>query len=263
MTISPPFRLATTSFIYPDRILPNVEKLGPVFDEIELLVFESAPEKVLPSADEIRTLAAYKERFDLTFNVHLPLDISLTDPEAEKRKSAVDTIIRIMELCSPLTPSTYTLHLDFHGSKTKPADIETFRQSASESLDRLAGSISDPGLVSVETLEYPFSYAAPLVEKYNLSVCADIGHLVKYGYSVRDFFGKWARDISIVHLHGVDFSTTPPKDHVSLDRLPDPAAREIMDILSQFTGVVSLEVFNREHLDVSLDFLSRRILQET
>ena len=255
-SLSPRFRLATTSFIYPDRIVPNVEKLGPFFDEIELLIFESIPEQVLPTGEEIRTLAAYKERFDLTFNVHLPLDISLTDPSAEKRKAAAETIVRIMELCSPLTPSTYTLHLDFHGSEKEPADIDNFRQSASESLNRLAGSIPDPGLVSVETLDYPFSYADPLVEAYDLSVCADLGHLVKYGYGVRDFFERWAPRIAIVHLHGVDFSTNPPKDHVSLDRLPDPAAREIMDILSQFTGVVSLEVFNRDHLDASLEFLS-------
>lgn len=257
------FRLGTTSFIFPDRIIPNVKKLGPVFDEIELLVFESIPEQVLPSADEIRTLAAYKERFDLTFNVHLPLDISLTDPAAGKRKAASDTIINIMDLCSSLTPSTYTLHLDFHGSEKTPAAIDHFRQTASESLYHLTRSMADPGIVSVETLDYPFSFAAPLVREYSLSVCADIGHLVKYGYSVRDFFEQWRRYITIVHLHGVDFSANPPKDHVSPDRLPDHAAQEIMEVLSHFTGVLSLEVFNREHLDASLKFLSRYFLQET
>ena len=256
MTSPALFRLATTSFIYPDRILPNVEKLGPGFDEIELLVFESTPLHVLPSADEIRVLAAYKERFELTYNVHLPLDISLTDPCAEKREAAVDAMVRIMELCSPLTPSTYTLHLDFHGSENRLEDVRDFRRNASDSLDRLTGSIPSPGLVSVETLNYPFSYAAPLVEKYNLSVCADFGHLVKYGYGVGDFFEQWAPKITIVHLHGVDFSTNPPIDHVQLNRLPDPAAREIMEVLRHFTGVVSLEVFNREYLDASLAFLS-------
>ena len=29
-----PFRLGTTSFIYPGKILPNVKCLGPIFDEI-------------------------------------------------------------------------------------------------------------------------------------------------------------------------------------------------------------------------------------
>lgn len=263
MTIHLPshrFRLGTTSFIFPDRMIPNVEKLGPDFDEIELLIFESSPEQVLPSAYEIRTLAEYKERFDLTFNVHLPLDISLTDPSEQKRKAASNTILKIMDLCSCLTPSTYTLHLDFHGSEKTLADIDHFRQTASESLYHLTRSMADPGIVSVETLDYPFSYAAPLVREYNLSVCADIGHLVKYGYSVRDFFEQWTRNITIVHLHGVDFSTNPAKDHVSPDRLPDHAAKEIMEVLRHFTGVLSLEVFNKDHLDASLEFLSRYFL---
>jgi hypothetical protein len=36
-----PFKLATTSFIYPDDYIPNVKMLGPFVDEIELLLFES------------------------------------------------------------------------------------------------------------------------------------------------------------------------------------------------------------------------------
>ena len=51
-----PFRLGTTSFIYPDHIIPNVQKIGRFFDEIELLVFESSPKGVLPSREEIRVL---------------------------------------------------------------------------------------------------------------------------------------------------------------------------------------------------------------
>ena len=37
-----PFTLATTSFIYPDDYVPNVRRLGPYLDEIELLCYESA-----------------------------------------------------------------------------------------------------------------------------------------------------------------------------------------------------------------------------
>jgi len=34
-----PFKLGTTSFIYPDGYVPNVKMLGPYMDEIELLFF--------------------------------------------------------------------------------------------------------------------------------------------------------------------------------------------------------------------------------
>ena len=44
-----PFRLGTTSFIYPDQYVPNVKSVGPFVDEIELLLFESGPvESLLP-----------------------------------------------------------------------------------------------------------------------------------------------------------------------------------------------------------------------
>ena len=49
------FKLGTTSFIFPDHIIPNVRKLGAFFDEIELLVFESQPEDVLPSNEDVQT----------------------------------------------------------------------------------------------------------------------------------------------------------------------------------------------------------------
>ncbi|HAR34621.1 MAG TPA: sugar phosphate isomerase, partial [Desulfobacter sp.] len=65
-----PFRLGTTSFIYPDHIIPNVKKIGAFFDEIELLVFESKP-KEIPSPDDVKELAGLSRDLNLTYNVHL------------------------------------------------------------------------------------------------------------------------------------------------------------------------------------------------
>ncbi|MCP4721436.1 MAG: sugar phosphate isomerase/epimerase, partial [Desulfobacteraceae bacterium] len=105
-----PFRLGTTSFIYPDHIIPNVRKIGAFFDEIELLVFESMP-GVLPSRSDVRELARLSEQLDLTYNIHLPTDISLTDPSGAQQAKAADTLLQVMELFSPLNPTTHTLHL--------------------------------------------------------------------------------------------------------------------------------------------------------
>ncbi|RLB86435.1 MAG: sugar phosphate isomerase/epimerase, partial [Deltaproteobacteria bacterium] len=60
-----PFRLGTTSFIYPDHLLPNVRQIGPFFDEIELLVFESQSKGVLPSRADIRELGQLSEDLGL------------------------------------------------------------------------------------------------------------------------------------------------------------------------------------------------------
>lgn len=41
-----PFRLGTTSFIYPDNYETNVRLLAPYLDEIELLFLEGDPESL-------------------------------------------------------------------------------------------------------------------------------------------------------------------------------------------------------------------------
>jgi hypothetical protein len=74
-----PFKIGTTSFIYPASYTQNVTMLAPYVDEIELLLFESAPDS-LPSIHEIKKLLSLSKEFDLTYNVHLPIDISLSDP---------------------------------------------------------------------------------------------------------------------------------------------------------------------------------------
>jgi len=48
-----PFKIGTTSFIYPAGYAQNVKMLGPYVDEIELLLFEGAPDS-LPSTQEIK-----------------------------------------------------------------------------------------------------------------------------------------------------------------------------------------------------------------
>ncbi|HMA68212.1 MAG TPA: cobamide remodeling phosphodiesterase CbiR, partial [Desulfosalsimonadaceae bacterium] len=105
------FRLATTSFIYPDHILPNVRMLAPFLNEIELLFFESSYPGSLPGADAIQELKQQAKAHDITYNIHLPLDRSLTAAAAGDRQAAIDTLKDIFELAAPLTPSTWTVHL--------------------------------------------------------------------------------------------------------------------------------------------------------
>ncbi|MBW2248941.1 MAG: sugar phosphate isomerase/epimerase, partial [Deltaproteobacteria bacterium] len=107
-----PFKLGTTSFIYPAGYAQNVIILAPYVDEIELLLFESNPDS-LPSTHEIKKLLSLSKEFDLTYNVHLPTDVSLSDPEPSIRHAAVETLKKVMDLTAPLSPSTCTLHLSY------------------------------------------------------------------------------------------------------------------------------------------------------
>ncbi|MFO7749201.1 MAG: cobamide remodeling phosphodiesterase CbiR [Desulfobacteraceae bacterium] len=257
MTTPFPFRLGTTSFIYPDRIVPNVRKIGQAFDEIELLVFESRPETVLPSKEEIRALGRLSQELDVGYNVHLPTDISITDPSPATRQQGVEAIERVMALTAELSPSTCTLHLDLncdHDQDSAEA-VKRWQERTCHSLDRLVSRGVDLERISVETLEYPFDCLDNILDRFNLSVCVDAGHLIKCGFSIDTIFQRYAARIPIVHLHGVDFSQIPPRDHLSLEKTPTEKAEETMEILKNFHGVVSIEVFNRDNLAASLDYL--------
>jgi hypothetical protein len=96
-----PFSIGTTSFIYPDGYVPNVETLGPYLDEIELLLLESTPENHLPDEEEISKLGLLAEQYQLTYNIHLPIDLYLGDENLTERNRAVDRLGRITKLVSP------------------------------------------------------------------------------------------------------------------------------------------------------------------
>jgi len=247
-----PFRLGTTSFIYPDHIIPNVRKIGPFFDEMELLVFESSPKGVLPSRDDIRVLEQLSGELDLSYNIHLPTDISLTDISESQQARAADTLLEVIELFVPLTPTTYTLHLPMDRGMSTPRDLALWKERAHRGLELLVPQLLNPGKISLETLWYSPSYLQPLVTEFDLSLCIDAGHHFKYGHDLRTTFELFKGKIPVVHLHGVDFSGPAPRDHTRLDRLPNELFAEIAQLLSAFEGVVSLEVFNLENLNRSL-----------
>ncbi|MFH1156150.1 MAG: cobamide remodeling phosphodiesterase CbiR [Pseudomonadota bacterium] len=256
-----PFRLGTTSFIFPDAIVPNVKRLGRCFDEIELLVFESRPEAVLPSPAEVRELGVLSRDLDVSYNIHLPVDISLTDEDPGRRIRGIDTLVRVMDLFSPLNPTTHTLHLDMDRAiltpVVDPVRLRAWQDRADDSLARLCNTIPDPGLVSIETLDYPFGHLDGLIPRHGLSVCIDAGHLIRRRYPMASLFDQYDDRIPIIHLHGVDFSRNPPRDHQGLDKTPDNALRETLLLLERFTGVLSLEVFNAPNLIASIRTLER------
>jgi sugar phosphate isomerase/epimerase len=81
----------------------------------------------------------------------------------------------------------------------------------------------------------------------------DLGHLIVHGEDLKRVSDKYLDKTSIIHLHGV----ADRKDHLALDRLPKPLVTPVFEILDQFSGSVSLEVFSFENLNTSLAFLER------
>ncbi|MEH0022154.1 MAG: cobamide remodeling phosphodiesterase CbiR [Desulfobacter sp.] len=255
-----PFRLGTTSFIYPDHILPNVRKTGRFFDEIELLVFESQPRDVLPTPADVMELNALGKALDLTYNVHMPVDVSLAAASSLERQRAADTLALVMERFSPLAPTSHTLHLDMDRRISGPEEISAWEDRARKGLDLWVPHLDDPTAVSVETLWYDPVILSGIIEDYNLSACLDLGHHFKYGYDLCESIDRYKGRVPLVHLHGVDFESPGkdgmPKDHIGLDRLPGELFGRVAAFLETYTGTVSLEVFGLVHLESSLKALA-------
>ncbi len=246
------FKVGTTSFIYPEGYVQNVKRLAPYLDEIELLLFESAPES-LPSTHEVKQLFNLSKEFDLTYNIHLPIDISLGAPEPSIRHFALETVKQVMDLTTTLSPSTYTLHLTYDEAGFDDEQVQRWRDRLNTSINKLVSAGISGEMISIETLDYPLDWVEDILLDFNLSVCIDVGHLILCGFDPETVFNKYKKRTPILHLHGVDNH----KDHLPLDRLTKEDAETVIKILKQFEGVVSLEVFSFDHLKASLNFLEK------
>jgi len=250
-----PFKLGTTSFIYPDHYVPNVKMLGPYLDEIELLLFESLSDDALPSKAVIEELSHLAREYDLTYNIHLPTDVSISDAQPEKQQQAVNTILSVIDRVAPLCPTAYSLHIPYSQKSFDKDTVKSWQRCVFKNLEKiLAGEIAAES-IAVETLDYRFDLLNDTLAGLNLRVCLDIGHLIAHGYDLKALFNKYVDKTAIIHLHGVKNG----HDHLALNKLPDEFIEPVLAILKRFTGSVSLEVFAFDDLKFSLAFLERNM----
>jgi len=248
-----PFKIATTSFIYPDLYIPNVKMLGPFVDEIELLLFETAPVASLLSAAVIDELKHLSQELQVSYNIHLPTDISITDPSPVKQDQAVDTLLSIIERVAPLSASSHTLHVPYEIDVNDDDHLRQWQAAVYRNLEKIVLAGVPAEKIAIETLDYPVERIENIIEELNLSICMDLGHLIIHGYDISTFFNKFANKISIIHLHGV----IKNRDHESLQNLPAELMKSVIKLLGNFTEMVSMEVFSFIDLINSLDCLEK------
>ena len=251
-----PFRLSTTSFIHPAGYSDNVRLLAPLVDEIELLFLESAH---LPSAGQISELRALADTLEVTYNIHLPMDISLADPSPDIRRRSREVVLRTLERVRPLNASTHTLHVTFSMPDRDPSIIETWQARAVESLHRLlAETTVDAKDLTVETLDFPPLWLVPVILPLDLPGCVDVGHIIRFGFNLEETLDLFSGRIRMFHLHGV----TGQQDHRALNHLAPEARNYLTPLLKNFHGSVSLEVFSVDDLADSMNCFTRMMLPE-
>jgi len=252
-----PFRIGTTSFIYPAGYTENVARLGPHVDEIEILMFESQPDS-RPTLPLVRDLAAQAEALSLTYNIHLPTDLDLTHPDPSRRHSACRILREFMTILLPLEPSVYVLHLPPPKGIRTAKRLRRWHRIAAESLRDILSAGLPGRCLALENLFFPFDRLDALIAEFDLSVCLDTGHLALQSGDLEAFLLKYGPRIAIGHLHGL----CDGQDHHALGGLADHYLVLLRNWLEGFRGSVSLEVFAFEPLLESLTFLDRLMAPE-
>lgn len=259
--ITMPFRLGTSSFIIPDDILPNLRHLRGRVDDVELVLFESDALANIPSAADVTEMAELAVETDLTYTVHLPLDIRLGSGDEAERLASVGKCRRVIQRMTPIRPFAWILHL--HGDRRgdPPSDNpHHWNEQNRRSLEDLLDNGPPARKICIETLDYNFTHVAAIVEEFDLSVCLDIGHLLIQGRDVEAYLDRWMDRARVFHLHGVDGEG---KDHCHLGHLPEGLLENLATRLSQLGAsderVVTMEVFGVEDFERSITTVTERL----
>ena len=244
-------RLGTSSYIIPADILPNVEFLGPLVD-IELVLFETDEYgSNLPDAATVARLNELAAEHDLTYTVHLPLDLRLADDGSEADVSIVKAR-KVLACTADLNPFAYIVHLNGQAllGDYDATTLAGWQSTARRSLETLFPAVSDPRLLCVENLERwsPDAFA-PLVDELPISRCVDIGHLWLMGEDPLPRLTDWLPRTRVCHLHGIG-----TRDHQSLGLVSPERLKPVVDELTaHFDGVATFEVFSEADLRGSLE----------
>ena len=250
-----PFRLGTTSYIIPADILPNAYYLAGKVRDIELVLFEvdDGPNN-LPSAEVIRGLLRIAQQHDMTYTIHLPLDLKLGNHGSQQDQSLVKAK-RVIDCARALDPWAYVLHLDGRSVRTSTNAelIKGWQDQSVRALEIVSEWAGSPDKLAVENLEtYPLDFIQPVLERIPVSRCVDIGHLWLDGHDPVPYLSTALPRTRVVHLHGI-----AERDHRSLSFMGQEKVREVFHelICANYEGVLTLEMFSEEDFLSSLEVI--------
>jgi sugar phosphate isomerase/epimerase len=247
-----PFRVGTTSFIYRDHMLPNVRRLAPHVDDVELLVFDVDAD--LPSDDEVAELVELKARHGLSYTVHTPLGASLASDDERRRVAGVDQVRRALAWARPLAPHGAPVHVYLGEREHDPApprDLDAWRARAERSLRTLISDGTAAPTMCIECIDYDFALIDPVVRALGLSIALDVGHLHRDGRALGGALDAYLGRARIIQWHGTE---PGGRDHRSLAHVAEEERRWLVGelVARRFAGVVTLEVFREDDFWESL-----------
>jgi adenosylcobalamin phosphodiesterase len=251
------FRLGTTSYIIPDDILPNARYLAGKVRDIELILFEvdDGPNN-LPTVEVIHRLSEIAQENDLTYTVHLPLDLKLGEDGSERDQSLVKAK-RVIDCTCELDPWAYVLHLDGRAIRTSTDAnlVQRWQDRSVRALEIVSGWAGSPDKLAVENLEtYPLDFIQPVLDRIPVSRCVDVGHLWLDGHDPIPYLQAALPHTRVIHMHGI-----AERDHRSLRFMPQEKVRAVWEELVRvrYEGVLTLEIFSEEDFLSSLEVIEK------
>jgi sugar phosphate isomerase/epimerase len=251
-----PFRLGTTSYIIPVDILPNVHYLAGKVRDIELILFEvdDGPNN-LPLPEVIEELKGIARDHDMSYTVHLPLDIKLGDGGSDGDESLIKAK-RVIACTRGLEPWAYILHLDGRSvrASTDATAIKRWQDHSVCALEIVSEWAGGADKLAVENLEtYPLDFIQPVLDRVPVSRCVDIGHLWLDGHDPIPYLQAALPRTRVIHIHGL-----AERDHKSLANMPQEKVRAVWEELLRvnYTGVLTLEVFSEDDFLSSMEMLA-------
>ena len=168
-----PFRLGVPSCLYPLPLPDSAQQLGPVVDDVELVLFEVDGLCNFPTPDEITRLQEAAEVYNLSYTVHLPLDLILVDEGNLWGNSSMEKARRVIQSTLPLNPWAYVGHLDGVAveDNPSPATVTRWRDRALRIVEAVGNEVGNMPHFALENLEnYNREVFAPLLEQLPVSV---------------------------------------------------------------------------------------------
>jgi sugar phosphate isomerase/epimerase len=244
-------KIGTTSYIYPDDIIPNVRKLVSLVDDIELVLFEGKDYSNLPSEQDVRTLREISLETGISYTIHLPIDLDICSRDSDFRKFSLSRMSEIMRLTSSLNPRGYIIHLPRREVESEHMWTLRTLRSLSEIFIEFVNE-----KICIENLSYPIRHILPIIEEFDFKLCLDISHAIRCSDNWKELYDNHFHRIKVIHFYGPE---TEGEGHTGLHRAERRFIRAVVDkiLSSHFAGLLTLEVFGTEDF-----FESKRILEE-
>jgi len=252
------FKIGCTSYVYPADIVYNAERLAPIFDDIELVLFESDDVCNYPTKREISNLLKIKKRFNCSYTIHFPIDKKAGSCDESDRNLFTNNIKKIVNLTKSLNPYAFILHLEGITKNSSLKEIKQWKRNINEVLSKiLSFKKVQTNKICIENLDYPIQLNEYFVDLNNFCYCIDIGHLwnMEENYNIEKILKKYLSKIKVIHLHGVCNGS----DHISLKKNELSKVEELIKVLKsiKYNNLITFEVFNKKDTFESIElFLS-------